>query len=326
MRAPAFWEKDGLVARLLSPLGWLYGALTAWRMNRASQSAALPVICVGNLTLGGAGKTPCVLMLAQALREAGETPFVVSRGYGGRLRGPVLVDAAAMTAADCGDEPLLLVRQVPTIVSRDRLAGAKLAQRQGATIVLLDDGLQNPRLKKDFTVAVVDAGDPFGNGRCFPAGPLRAPIHRQIEKIDCFLVIGAVEAASWNAQLAKWGKPVFAAALRPDQASVEALMGKPLLAFAGIGRPAKFFRTLEYAGLTVISAEYFADHHPFTASDIEALRRRADTAGLTLVTTEKDAVRLTNNEGIAVLPVSLETAAGLIELVREAIGRRRLVP
>jgi len=326
MKAPAFWTEDSLIVRLLSPFGWLYGQLTAWRMTRAGEVAAIPVVCVGNLTMGGAGKTPCVLMLAKALRKGGETPFVVSRGYGGRLEGPVLVDAATMIAADCGDEPLLLVHHVPTIVSRDRLAGANLARQHGATIVLLDDGLQNPRLAKDFTVAVIDGGNPFGNGRCFPAGPLRAPISRQIERIDCFLVIGTSEAASLSEQLAHWRKPVFTAALQPDPAIVETLRDKPLLAFAGIGRPAKFFRTLEDAGLAVLSTESFGDHHPYSMAEIEALRRRAAAGGLRLVTTEKDAVRLSNSEDIVALPVTLETPAGLTAMARDAIVRRRSAP
>ncbi|MCA3563797.1 MAG: tetraacyldisaccharide 4'-kinase [Methylocystis sp.] len=325
MKAPAFWATDGPVARLLAPAGWLYGQLTAWRMAQAGQSAALPVICVGNLTMGGAGKTPTALMLAEALREGGETPFVISRGYRGRLAGPVVVDAAAMQAAECGDEPLLLARHVPTIVSADRRAGAALALQQGATIVLLDDGLQNPRLAKDFTVAVVDGGNPFGNGRCFPAGPLRVPISRQVAKIDCFLVIGGTVAGS-DESLTRLGKPIFQAMLQPDPASIASLRGKRLLAFAGIGRPSKFFSTLVEAGLDVRAAASFGDHHPYSEAEIAALHQRAAAEGLQLVTTEKDAVRLPDRDGIAVLPVTLPMPAGLLAMAQEAIGRRRSAP
>jgi tetraacyldisaccharide 4'-kinase len=331
MKAPAFWsDRPGLIAWLLGPLGWIYGLATAWRMAKPGRKAALPVICIGNLTAGGAGKTPTVLMLAKALRDAGETPFVVSRGYGGRLAGPVRVVPGEMTAADCGDEPLLLARHVPTIVSRDRLAGARLALAEGATLVLLDDGLQNPGLRKDFSIAVIDSGAMLGNGFCIPAGPLRAPAGLQMIHVDALLVIGDASAGDvmLPPDLARTGKPLFHATITPDTATIARLQALPVLAFAGIGRPEKFFRTLRSAGVKVAATRTFADHHAFGATELAELRREAEAKGWQLVMTEKDMVRLPEPAAdIIALPVTLGTAdSGLVTLIQGAIARRRLEP
>ncbi len=326
MKAPAFWSRPpGLVARLLAPLGWIYGAVTVWRMGRPGERVGIPVICIGNLTAGGAGKTPTVQMLAAALRARGETPFVVSRGYGGRLSGPVRVAPDRMTAADCGDEPRLLARSTPVIVARDRLAGARLAEAEGATLVLLDDGLQNPRLAKDCAIAVVDSGSMLGhglgNGLCLPAGPLRAPVAVQMRHVDAVLLIGDGLAPAF----AGARKPLFRARIVPEPQAVVRLAGRPLLAFAGIGRPEKFFATLRDSGLTVAQTRAFADHHPFTDAEIASLR--AEAAGRTLVTTEKDAARLpAGTVDIEVLPITLSPEGDeLLELVLAAIARRRSV-
>jgi tetraacyldisaccharide 4'-kinase len=330
MKAPAFWsEKPGLPAWLLSPFAWLYGEITARRMAARGTAASVPVICIGNLTAGGAGKTPAVAFIADTLQQSGERPFVVSRGYGGRLPGPVRVDPAAMSAADCGDEPLLLARHVPTIVSRDRIAGADLAHASGATVVLLDDGLQNAALQKDFSLAVIDAAAGFGNGFCIPAGPLRAPVDRQMPFVDAVLLMeGETPDQSLVNTITAFGKPVVRGVLRPDAAVIARLASGPVLAFAGIGRPAKFFRTLKDCGVAVSSVRSFADHHPYSASDIADLRRDAVVAGLTLVTTEKDAMRLPPDAAdIVVLPVSLEMdGSALISAIHAAIGRRRSAP
>ncbi len=322
MNAPAFWSRSpGIVAWLLAPLGWIYGAVTAWRMGRTGVSAGIPVICVGNLTAGGAGKTPTVLMLAAALLAKGERPFVVSRGYGGRLAGPVLVDPDQMTAADCGDEPRLLARRLPVIVARDRLAGTRLAEAKGATLVLLDDGLQNPRLTRDCTIAVVDAGLGFGNGFCLPAGPLRAPVAAQMRHVDALLLIGDGPPPA----LIDGDRPFFRARIVPDPQAIAQLAGRPLMAFAGIGRPDKFFATLRESGLTVVETRSFADHHPFSDAEIAALRQEASAQGLTLVTTEKDAARLpADAHDIEMVPITLSPEGdGLLAVVLAAIARRR---
>lgn len=191
MREPSFWwRKSGPAAALLAPAGWCYGRVTARRMARDGARAAVPVICIGNFTLGGTGKTPTVIALAAMLQAAGETVFCLSRGYGGRERGPRVVDAQTDKSLDVGDEPLLLARAAPTVIARDRPAGAALAKAQGATVIVMDDGLQNGSLAKDFTFAVIDARRGIGNGRVFPAGPLRAPLDAQLRKTDALLVIG----------------------------------------------------------------------------------------------------------------------------------------
>jgi len=321
---PDFWSgPPGLAARLLFPLGWIYGEITARRMARPGRRASLPVICVGNFTVGGAGKTPAVIMLAEALAARGERPFVVSRGYGGRLAGPVRVDRRGMTAADCGDEPLLIARRCPVVVARDRYEGASFAAAEGATVLVLDDGMQSPALAKDFTLAAIDADAPFGNGFCLPAGPLRAPVDRQIRHVDAVIAIGDASSSA----VTELGKPLFAARIVPDPGAVAALGGRRLLAFAGIGRPGKFFETLSRAGLDVAAAHAFPDHHPYGPDDLARLRRAAAGRGLTLVTTEKDRVRLPHADDIATLPISLALdGAPLLDAVAAAIVRRRSEP
>ncbi|MBV5269616.1 MAG: tetraacyldisaccharide 4'-kinase, partial [Afipia sp.] len=196
MREPAFWYRPpSLISRLLSPFGAMYGAVSARRMARAGVSAGVPVFCVGNYHAGGAGKTPTTLALVKILRSMGEQPFVVSRGYGGTVEGPVRVDQTSHSAADVGDEPLMMAASVPVIVSRDRVAGAALARAQGASVVLLDDGFQNPALAKDASLIVIDASRGVGNGCVFPAGPLRAPLAPQVARTDALIMIGDGQAA-----------------------------------------------------------------------------------------------------------------------------------
>ncbi len=314
MREPAFWYRPpSSIARLLTPLGAIYGAITAQRMARTGARAEIPVFCIGNYHVGGAGKTPTALVLSRLLRELGEQPFVVSRGYGGALAGPVRVDVVGHTAADVGDEPLMMAAQVPVVVSRDRVDGAALARAQGASVVLLDDGFQNPALTKDASLIVIDAARGIGNGCVFPAGPLRAPLPPQIVRTDALIVIGAGDAAEGIvAAAATSGASVLRARLVPDSASVAKLRGRRVLAFAGIGDPARFFTTLRAGGVDVIEEGVFADHHPFTPDEIGRLVSFADAKSLMLVTTEKDMVRIRSDvrlqkyaDRIAVFAVTL---------------------
>jgi tetraacyldisaccharide 4'-kinase len=300
MREPAFWYRPrSPQSLLLSPLGALYGAITARRMAREGVDAGIPVICVGNYHVGGAGKTPTVLALTKLLRELGETPVVLSRGYGGRLQGPVMVDRTRHVAADVGDEPLMMARDVPVAVARDRLEGVILAKSQGATLILMDDGFQNPRLLKDASLIVIDSERGLGNGKVFPAGPLRAPLKAQLARTDALVLIGDGHAASdVAAEIAKRNKPELRARLKPDAASLAQLSGKRVLAFAGIGDPERFFRGLRAAGIEVARARPFADHHMFTREEITALAAEAKAEQLTLVTTEKDLARLRGSEGV----------------------------
>jgi len=312
MREPAFWwRKAGLAAGLLTPLAVVYGAITARRMFMTGARADLPVLCVGNFTLGGAGKTPAVMMLAKMLEAAGERPRCLSRGYGGSNTGAKLVDAKNDRAAQVGDEALLLARVAPTVVARDRVAGAKAARADGASVIIMDDGLQNASLVKDFTLAVVDGQRGIGNGCVFPAGPLRAPLDAQLERCDALLIVGQAHIAG-DVVATAGNFPVFHGNLVPDASAVAALKGKNVLAYAGIGDPEKFFATLTQAGIAVTQRRAFGDHHRFTAAEADQLSMQAEQSGLTLVTTEKDLARMAGEPALAalaartqVLPVTL---------------------
>ena len=298
MREPGFWHGPAsLNAHLLKPLGALYGAIAAQRMHRSGMNAGIPVFCVGNYGVGGAGKTPTVLALAKLMRELGETPVVLSRGYGGEARGPVKVDPSRHSASQVGDEPLMLAGHVPVVVSRKRADGVPLARSQGATVILMDDGFQSPAIVKDACLIVIDGKRGLGNGQVFPAGPLRAPLAPQLARTDALLVIGDGRAADPVArEISAQGKPVLSAHLRPDAAQVAALQGRRVLAFAGIGDPARFFETLRTSGIEVAGERAFADHHPYSPAEIEALLSDARRDGLTLVTTEKDLARLRSDD------------------------------
>jgi tetraacyldisaccharide 4'-kinase len=331
MREPAFWYRPrSLESRVLSPLGALYGAITERRMLREGVDAGIPVICVGNYHVGGAGKTPTVLALTKLLRELGETPVVLSRGYGGRLTGPVMVDRMRHTASDIGDEPLMMARDVPVAVARDRLDGVVLAKSQGATVILMDDGFQNPRVLKDTSLIVIDSERGLGNGKVFPAGPLRAPLKAQLARTDALVLIGGGRAANdVAAELAKRNKPELRARLKPDAGSVARLLGKPVFAFAGIGDPERFFRTLRAGGIEVARTRAFADHHMFSNDEIAALAAEAQREQQILVTTEKDLARLHGREsvpdGIVPFAVQLEfdDPAALRQLISNHLYKAR---
>lgn len=293
MRAPGFWDgaPSHPAARLLAPLGRLYGGLAARRMDRPGEAAPCPVLCVGNVTLGGAGKTPAALALAAMLRERGARPAFLTRGYGGRLAGPVRVDPDRHAARDTGDEPLLLSRVAATVLSRDRPAGARLCRDLGADVVVMDDGLQNPSLRKDLSLAVVDAGAGIGNGLVFPAGPLRAPLRGQLRHVDGLILVGRGAKGETVAEAAaRAGIAVHRARLVPEAGAD--LSGRRVLAFAGIGRPQKFFDTLREAGAHLAGARAFPDHYPYRPADLRGLDAQARALGADLVTTEKDRVRL----------------------------------
>jgi tetraacyldisaccharide 4'-kinase len=336
MREPPFWWRPpGIEARLLAPLAAVYGAVAARRLALSGKRVAAPVICIGNPTVGGAGKTPLAIAVARLLQAAGEHPVFLSRGYGGRQAGPLTVDKDRHRAAQVGDEPLLLARVAPTIVARNRPEGAQAALALGASAIVMDDGFQNPSLEKDIAMLVVDAARGIGNGGVVPAGPLRAPVPAQLERADAMVVVGRGTGASETAAEARArGIPVFSAQLVPDVKAVAALKGNRILAFAGIGDPAKFFATLGQAGLAVAQARSFADHHRYSRREAEALCEEADRNDLTLVTTEKDIVRLQGEDAPSellrrsrALPVALtfddEAAFRAFLLTRISAARRR---
>jgi len=217
LRAPAFWQRSGILSTLLAPVGSLYGWAAATRLRQPGKSAGVPVICVGNPTLGGAGKTPTALAIGRLLLAAGERPFFLSRGYGGSAQGPMLVEAQRHGGAEVGDEPLLLARVAPTVVARNRPAGAAVARAQGASVIVMDDGFQNPALTKNFSVLVIDGRRGIGNCRVFPAGPLRAPLEIQLTRAQAVIVVGEIAAAApVLAKVELLGMPVFHGRLEPD--------------------------------------------------------------------------------------------------------------
>jgi tetraacyldisaccharide 4'-kinase len=292
MSEPAFWWRTG-TGGPIAPLAALYGAVAGLRMQARGRQAGLPVICLGNLTVGGAGKTPAALAVAQLLHAAHERPFFLSRGYGGRLAGPVRVNPALHRAADVGDEPILLARLAPTIVARDRVAGAAFARSAGASVIVMDDGFQNPSLAKDLSLVLVDGRRGVGNGRVVPAGPLRAPLELQLARAQALIVVGAADGAARVIECAeRHGIPLLRGRLEPDRAVVNAIGRRKVLAFAGIADPEKFFATLNSAGIQIANRASFPDHHRFSAAEALDLLAQARANNLMLLTTEKDLARL----------------------------------
>lgn len=353
MREPTWWYETspGVTARLLRPAAALWGGLVRQRFARATPyRAPLPVICIGNFTAGGTGKTPLALAVAELLSGMGLACAFLSRGYGGRRTGPHWVDAARDRAEDVGDEPLLLAAAHPTLISRDRAAGARaIAARAGAgtglaaaavDVIIMDDGLQNPGLAKDLTIAIVDGARGVGNGRVIPAGPLRAPLDFQLDLVDA-IVINRGSQTHENATGSNFAAklrhdfegPVLEARVVPGGAA-DWLASAPVVAFAGIGVPERFFMTLATLGTEAVAKVAYRDHHAFTAADASHLLELARAHGASLVTTEKDRARLAGGDGplaelyrsARTLPIRLalerRDEGRLVALIEGAIGRR----
>ncbi len=290
-QAPTFWSTDGTTARLLAPLGALYGWLGRRRMAAAEPwRAPAPVICVGNLTAGGSGKTPSALLLARLLRRLGRSPQFLTRGHGGRERGPLQVDPARHSVDEVGDEALLLVAAAPTWLAVDRAAGAQAMADAGAEIVVMDDGFQNPYLYKDMSILVFDAGFGLGNGRLIPAGPLRERPDDGYARADMALIVRSGQEPMRPLDLPP-SLPRFDARMVPTRDS-ERFIGQRVLGFAGIGRPAKFAASLRDLGAELVDFQAFPDHHAFAAEEVMEMIERAVAQDAVAVTTAKDAVRL----------------------------------
>ncbi len=277
-RAPKFWWASWPGPRALqqAPGSWRNGAIARRRMRRGAPARSrLPVICIGNVVAGGAGKTPTVIALARLLWQEGHRPVILTRGYGGTESGPLLVDPDAHTAAEVGDEALLLAEAAPTIVSADRAAGAAFAAEQDADVILMDDGFQNPTLAKDLSIIVVDGATGIGNGMVIPSGPLRAPLNAQMSRADALLVIGEGKPGeAMVRRAARRAMPILRGDLTP-RANPE-IEGSRVLAFAGIGRPEKFFTTLREVGAEIVQTRSYPDHYPFTAEDAKDILTYAE--------------------------------------------------
>ena len=305
-QAPGFWQSGGALAALLQPAGWLYDL--GGRLRRAGTQATrlpLPVICVGNVVLGGSGKTPVARALVQRLQGRGRNIHVLSRGYGGNAKGPLQVRTDRHDAAEVGDEPLLLARDAPTWVSRDRVAGAKAALAAGADCLVMDDGLQNPGLAKDLSFLVIDGASGFGNGRVFPAGPLREAPGACFARVQAAILVGRPHRGLLDELPASLPRLFARLEVTPDAAA--RLRGRRVFAFAGIARPEKFFRSLQECGADIADTRSFADHHAFGRQELADLAAAAAKLDAALVTTEKDLVRIpaAQRSGIACLPVRL---------------------
>ncbi|GEO85094.1 MULTISPECIES: tetraacyldisaccharide 4'-kinase [Alphaproteobacteria] len=294
---PFWWTKPDWRALSLAPISFLYGRIAGYRMGRKRRhSPPVPVICVGNFTVGGAGKTPTALTLARAAKAKGLKPGFLTRGYGGSLDVTTVVDLEHHRSVDVGDEPLLLAREALTVVSRRRVAGAERLVREGADLIIMDDGFQSARLTVDFALLAIDTGRGIGNGHIVPGGPVRAPIAVQMRYLDAILKVGDGNAADRLVrQAARAGKPVMVAKITPRGDA--GLAGRRVLAFAGIADPGKFYRTLETIGADVVETRDFPDHYHLGDDEIDDLIGRADRDGLTLTTTAKDMVRLIGGHG-----------------------------
>lgn len=332
MQPPKFWygaegrDTAPMLQLLARPLSWLYAGVTASKIANAQPVAVdATVICVGNLTVGGTGKTPVVRAIRARLADIGIVAATLSRGHGGRLKGPVQV-SASHTAADVGDEPLLHARDGAAWIARDRLEGARAIAASGVRAIVMDDGFQNPALAKDLSLVVFDAAAGAGNGRVVPAGPLRETLAAGLARADAVILMhngnAAAETSTLRDALAAFKGPVLSARLTP---AATAPAGK-LVAFAGIGRPEKFFDTLTALGADMADAITFADHHPYSSGDIERLRAHAEAHQARLITTEKDHMRLpaAMRDTVLTLPVTaaFDDAATLDALLKRALAKR----
>jgi tetraacyldisaccharide 4'-kinase len=296
LEPPSWWygtgRADRLKAAALRPAGFLYGmALKARFASTTPYRSSIPVICIGNFTVGGAGKTPLALVVARLAADAGLNPAFLTRGYGGRIAGPHRVDTGRDPASDVGDEALLLARAAPTVVARVRPDGARLIESLGADLLIMDDGFQNPSLEKDLALIAIDAGAGFGNGEVFPAGPLRAPLAFQMPRAGMVVAIGDGSLPGLNGS-----RPIIRARIVAP-GDLDWIRAQPVFAFSGIGRPAKLFDTLRTAGARLAGERSFPDHHNFTEPEAEALLAEARRHDALLVTTEKDWVRIPATRG-----------------------------
>lgn len=298
MKTPKYWQSDSLISKILTPIGWLYGWLTQLRLKlKQAPHVEIPVICIGNITVGGTGKTPVSVSIAKMLETDMYHPFFLTRGYGGKLQ-HIIVNTRKHSAAEVGDEPLLLAQQAPVIVDADRYKGVQLAIQEGADIAIMDDGFQNPSLHKDLSFLVFDGSYGTGNGKIIPAGPLRETLDNGIKRADALIILGKDKHG-----LAERCKlPVFFGHTEAIQTSVS---NNKVLAFAGIGHPQKFYHTLKQQGFDVVKTIDFPDHHFYTKNELEKILQQAEGLQADVYTTSKDFVKI---------PPSLQKYINVLEI------------
>ncbi len=323
-REPQWWYRPaGLTATVLSPVGHLYGLAAQRRLTKAKPFlASIPVVCVGNFTAGGTGKTPLTVHLVRRLLAQGHRPAILTRGYGGTTRGPQWVDAASDTAAQVGDEALLLVREAPTLVARDRAAGARAITdaKGGFSVIVMDDGLQNPGLTKNLCFAVVDGARGLGNSRVIPAGPLLASLAFQVGLVDAIVVNGAPTGAVCATLQRAFDGPILQAQLTPV-GDTAWLAGTRVLPFAGIGHPGRFFALLTELSADVVEPVAFGDHAALRGSDAQRLLDRARDLDAVLVTTQKDQARMAGDPALAELAAACRTLWVAMSLDAASLGK-----
>lgn len=300
LKTPQFWNHSYGISQALRPFSWLYTRASSWRESRIKPvKVDIPVLCVGNLVMGGAGKTPTVVALVEILKTIGHTPHILSRGYGGYFKDAILVDPTIHSYLQVGDEPLLLANIAPTWIGSNRIESANAAIKAGASILVLDDGLQNPSLHKDFSLIVIDSIQGLGNNLVFPAGPLREPIQKGLTRAEAVIMIGEGPAPLHKSNTITQ--------LSAKLTCEGPFTPQPVVAFAGIGFPDKFRHTLDHHNYIVREFIPFADHHPYTITDLQRLSRIAEQHACELITTVKDQLRLPQEfrEQVQVLPVQL---------------------
>lgn len=300
IRQPRFWREKTLISKILMPLSWLYHWFSLKNQKgKKAVSVDVPVICVGNLVMGGAGKTPTVIALVKILKNIGFVPHILSRGYGAIIKDTVRVDPDTHHYLQVGDEPLLLARHSPTWAGTDRVLSARKAIAEGATILVMDDGLQSQGLKKDFSILVIDGMQGFGNKQVFPAGPLREPVSVGLARANIITLVG-----DNNLKLNFDADKTFKARIHADRKG----NNEKVIAFAGLGYPEKFYNTLVDLGYDVVDFIAYADHHPYTLPELKRLIRMSNRQGVKLITTVKDSLRIPNSylKNMLILPITFE--------------------
>ena len=311
IKTPHFWTELSWQSVILFPVSYI------WRFGHYAQQKILntketeiPVICVGNLTVGGSGKTPVVITLCRFLSGIGKSTSILTRGFGGKEKGPIFVSTNLHQSLDVGDEPLMMAHSLDVCVSRNRPLGANhILDKKKYDCIVMDDGLQNPTLKKDLNIAVFDGKFGIGNGFLLPAGPMRQKLEVGIQNIDLVIFNGKDETGL--GQKIPPHIPIFTGELQPDEEIVEKMKNRRVYGFAGIGNPSRFFKTLNDIGADLVGEAHFADHHPYTDADLTQLYEEAIQSGAELVTTQKDWMRLPTDwrDRVLTVPVRIHFSA-----------------